>query len=180
MGPGINDTKQMIGMGTMMPFEEKVLCSGLCDFTLPASFIREGQDKWVLYDSSGYTCLADLDLGTADFVFEVLEKTIANMRKAVEFLIDPAKITLSERTVFFDLKKRDVKFAYFPDEDGSLAGSVGGLMMYLAERAPGNAAAALRSMEREMKVRNMSLRDMAGYASLVRRDLKSGRGHIAG
>ena len=66
-----NGYRREIGEGRIMPFEEKVLASGLCDFTLPASFINEKDKKWVVYDCGGYTALSELPLTEPDKVLEV-------------------------------------------------------------------------------------------------------------
>ncbi len=164
-----NGYTKELGSGEMMPFEEKVLASGLCDFTLPASFINEKERKWVVYDCDGYTSLSELPLTDPDLILEVFEKTLFNLRKASEFLIDPAKVRLCPETVFFDLKKRTVRFAYMPVEDSSVAANVRCLSEYLAERAGRTFSAFIVQMTDEMMMRNMSLREMSAYVALMRR-----------
>ena len=164
-----NGYRREIGEGRIMPFEEKVLASGLCDFTLPASFINENDKKWVVYDCGGYTALSELPLTEPDKVLEVYEKTLFNLRKASEFLIDPAKVKLGPETVYFDMKKRTVRFAYMPVEGSSVAGNVRSFADYLAARTLAPLSAFITEITEEMMKRNMSLREMTGYVALMRR-----------
>lgn len=167
-----NDYRQKLGRGEILPFEEKVLCSGLCDFTLPASFIRKSDSQFVVYDCSGYTALSELRLEKTDDFLEVLEKAISNLKKASEFLIDPAKITLSEETVYHNLKKRDVKFAYMPLQGSCVARNVSGLIGLLEEKAPEDVRRILKDIDREIREKNMSLKDMVHHVALRRRQLR--------
>lgn len=161
--------RKEIGEGWVMPFEEKVLASGLCDFTLPASFVSGNNKRWVMYDCSGFTALSELPLSGPDEILEIFEKTLFNLRKASEFLIDPAKVTLSPKTVYFDMKKRIVRFAYMPAEKSSVAANIRSFSEYLAERTDRAFASVLVEMTDEMIMRNMSLREMSGYVALMRR-----------
>lgn len=168
---GLRDNGYMkeLGDGGMLPFEEKVLASGLCDFTLPASFISGKDKRWVIYDCNGFTSVAELPLLGKDEILEVFEKTLFNLRKASEFLIDPAKVMLAPETVYFDLKRRIVRFAYMPVEGSSVAANIRSFSEYLAERADRAFSSVLVNMTDEMIMRNMSLREMSGYVALMRR-----------
>lgn len=80
-------------------FEERVLSSGLCDFILPVNLMYNASSVIINYDASGYICLKDMDLLRLPDIFEILEKTLVNLKRVSEFLIDPERITLSAETI---------------------------------------------------------------------------------
>ena len=164
-----NGYRRELGEGRMLPFEEKVLASGLCDFALPASFVSEKEKKWIVYDVSGYTCLAEMPVLDEDLLLEVFEKTLANLAKASEFLIDPAKVMLGPETVYFNPKKRTVRFAYMPVEESSVAANVRSLSEYLASRSYRELSSFIIKITDEMLMRNMQPAEMAAHVALMRR-----------
>lgn len=155
------------------PFEEKVLASGLCDFSLPASFVNIQGEKNAVYDSSGYTCLDDIRLRDTDNMLELIEKTAANLGKAGEFLIDPAHIVLDGKTVFQNLRKRDVKFVFLPSRKQKPMENMMTLLDYFEKRAEGEDKEILKVMSRYFKGRDLKPEDMVRHLSAVRRELKT-------
>ncbi len=166
-----NNYSRMFGKGEILPFEEKVLSSGLCDFVLPANFIKEKDKKWIVYDCSGYTSLSEIKFSGFDEVLEVLEKSLNNLRKVSEFLIDPCKVRMNGQTVFHNLKRRDIKFAYMPAESDSMADNIAELIECLQLKVGNEEKRILREMQERMLCRNMSLREMADHVSMKRREL---------
>ena len=155
------------------PFEEKVLASGLCDFSLPASFVNIGGEKNAVYDSCGYTCVDDITLKDTDNMLELIEKTAANLGKAGEFLIDPAHIVLDGRTVFQNLRKRDVKFAYLPSRHQQPMENMMAFLDYFENRSAGEDREIIRVMSRYFRGRDLAPDDIVRHISVVRRDLKT-------
>ena len=155
------------------PFEEKVLTSGLCDFSRPANFVMADGVKSTVYDSSGYTCLDDMIFKDIDNILELLGKTLMNLDKAGEFLIDPDHIVLDGKTVFQNLKKRDVKFAFVPLREQKHRDNVINIMDYLESRADQDGREIISKLRKYIIGRNLSLRDAAKHISLIRKELKN-------
>ena len=155
------------------PFEEKVLTSGLCDFSLPANFVTADGVKSAVYDSSGYTCLDDIIFKDTDDILELLEKTLMNLDKAGEFLIDPDHIVLDGNTVFQNLKNGDVKFAFIPLREQKHRGNVINIMDYFGNRADQDGRVIISKLKKYIIGRNLSMRDAVKHISLIRKDLKT-------
>jgi hypothetical protein len=104
--------------GSIAPFEEKILASGLCDFALDMTFTRFRGSTRASYDCDGYVAVKELDLMRPQKVFEVLEKTLLTLNHAGEFFIDRDKVLLNTDTVFYNRRCKDVRIAYFPRSEG--------------------------------------------------------------
>ena len=104
--------------GSIAPFEEKVLASGLCDFALDMTFSRFRGSTRASYDCTGYVAVRELDLVQPQKVFEILEKTLLTMNHAGEFFIDRDKVLLNTDTVFYNRRCKDVRIAYYPRAEG--------------------------------------------------------------
>ena len=151
------------------PFEEKVLASGLCDIMLPMDFVGVNEDKSYRYDANGYRSVKEISPGDFDLVLEILEKTISNLGKAGEFLLDPGKILLNSGTVYQNPRCRDIKIAYVPEGSGS---TMTNLLRFI-----GDLAAGLEGEDRERLLKakdfieenNLSLGDAANHISEIRR-----------
>ncbi len=100
----------------VLPFEERVLASGLCDFALPMRFSTSKGVRSIYYECSGYTALSELKISNVRDIYEVLEKTMITLSKINEFLLDINKVSLDLDTIFYHLKHRDIKIAYVPEE----------------------------------------------------------------
>jgi hypothetical protein len=155
------------------PFEEQVLSSGLCDFALPADFVTIKGVRNAVFDSSGYTCLDDIKFRSTDNILELVEKSLSNLNKAGEYLIDPAHIVLDGRTVFQNLKRRDIKFAYVPSRKQRPMENVAALFDYFEKRSSLADGVVLRTISNYIRGRNLSLRDSARHVSYVRKELKT-------
>ena len=126
--------------GSIAPFEEKILASGLCDFALDMTFTRFRGSTRASYDCDGYVAVKELDLMRPQKVFEVLEKTLLTLNHAGEFFIDRDKVLLNTDTVFYNRRCKDVRIAYYPREKGmeireSVAEYVRELQTLTGERA---------------------------------------------
>lgn len=157
------------------PYEEKVLTSGLCDFSLPVCFVSVNGERGAVYDSTGYTCLDNIDFKDTDNVLELVEKTMANLNKASEYLIDPVRIVLDGQTVFQNLKKRDVKFAYIPAENQRGMDNIMSILSYFELRCNRTDAAIIRTLATYIQGRNLSPEEIVKHVSFVRRELKKER-----
>ena len=157
-------------------FEEQVLSSGLCDFSLPADFVTIGGVRNAVFDSSGYTCLDDIEFKDTDNILELVEKSLSNLNKAGEYLIDPAHIVLDGRTVFQNLRRRDIKFAYVPSRAQQPMENIMALFDYFESRACLADGIVLRTISTYIRGRDLSPRDGARHISYVRKELRKERG----
>ena len=156
----------------LKPYEEKVIASGLCDFSLPAAFVTVNDEKQAIYDSSGYTRLDEMEFENIDEMLELLEKAMANLKKAGEFLIDPNQIVLNDKTVFLDRKRRDVKFAYIPSRVQRPMQNVIELTNYLEHIAQPMYKQVLGNLSNSIRAGHLSLKESASRTSVVRRELR--------
>lgn len=151
------------------PFEEKVLASGLCDIMLPMDFIGVNEDMDITYDASGYRQINDMDLSDFDLVLEILEKTMGNLEKAGEFLLDPGKILLTKITVHQDPRCRDIKIAYNPGGSGNVITNIAGFIEELSLGLDDSAKEKMDEIREYIMENNLSLKDAACHVSKVRR-----------
>jgi|GEM_PF-606473 len=153
----------------ILPFEEKVLASGLCDFALPMSFASDGRRRYVTYDCSGYMSLADMKLSGAKQIFEMIEKTLITYNKTDEFLIDADKMLLARNTVYYHMKYRNVRLAYIPSGTKRLDN----ILRFISELACGADAETQRYLARVYRLAetgNRSTEDIISMTGLIRRD----------
>ena len=158
--------------GSIRPFEERILASGMCDFALDMTFSSLRESTRITYNCSGYVCLKELGTMEPKKIFEILEKTLITLNKAGEFFIDRDKILLNTETVFYNRKYKDVKLAYYPRERSQhVTQSVCAFMEDLAEQAEGKGKTYLYRV-RDIYIRNnCDLRDMITVAGELRREL---------
>ena len=156
----------------LKPFEEKVIASGLCDFSLPAAFVTVNDVRQAIYDSSGYTRLDGLEFANIDEMLELLEKSMANLKKAGEFLIDPDQIVLNGKTIFMDRRRRDVKFVYVPSRMQRPMQNVLELTDYLENQAQPIQKQILSRLSDTIKEEHLSLKESATRTAVVRREIR--------
>lgn len=151
------------------PFEEKILFSGLCDFIVPMSFSNIDNKKKITYDCSGYASLRDMKLIGAREVFEVLEKTLLTLNKSVDFFVPHDKVTINKDTIYYNLKKKNIRIAYIPSKKGSLTEHIGNFIDELSESADDATTEYLMSVKHDLHLYNRNLKDLAGFVSEQRK-----------
>lgn len=111
-----------IEKNSMLDFERIMLTSGECSFFMPMGFMVADDGETVCYDCSGFVPLSRYKIERTDDALYILENILLILRRAVEYLITPAKVTLNTDTVFYNKETGEVKIAYFPSQDknGSL------------------------------------------------------------
>lgn len=158
--------------GSVLPFEERILASGLCDFALDMTFSTYRGVKRARYDCGGYVAVGEMDLTSPDRALEVLEKTLLAMGKAGEFFLDRDKILLNGETVFYNEESGDIRIAYYPREK---ALPVTENMVAFAEdleRMSGDVGRRYLARLRELFLRhNSGLRDMQRATCELRREI---------
>ena len=102
---------------TMKEYERVMLTSGECSLFMPMGFMSEDGGETVCYNCSGFTPLSSFRIEKTEDVLYILERTLLILERSVEFLITPAKICLSEDTVFYNKETGEVKIAYIPAEN---------------------------------------------------------------
>lgn len=146
-------------------FEEKILFSGLCDFIIPMSFSDINDKKKIKYNCSGYSSVRDMNVESINEVFEIIEKTLITLNKSVEFYIPHEKVRLNLDTVFYDLKRKRVRIAYMPEENGTLMEHLNYFLDQLSENVAEDTAEYIKSLKLDLNMNNRNLRDMAVFVS---------------
>ena len=146
-------------------FEEKVLFSGLCDFIIPMSFSNLTDKKKIKYNCSGYSSVRDMNIKTTKEIFEIIEKTLLTLNKSIEFYIPHEKVKLNIDTVFYDMKRKRVRIAYMPEEEGTLMEHLNFFLDQLLQVAGEDTEEYIKSLKTDLNLNNRNLRDMAVFVS---------------
>ncbi|MDO4518206.1 MAG: DUF6382 domain-containing protein, partial [Bacillota bacterium] len=109
-----NEYKIFIGDNTVHDFERIMLTSGDCSDLLPMLFIGEEGNQVAYYNCNGFTPLSSYKIDRTEDALFIMEKVLLIVSHVVEYLIMPAKITLSTDTVFFNFDTGEIKIAYVP------------------------------------------------------------------
>ena len=99
---------------SILDYERIILTSGDCSYLIPMSFVGENGEQVAYYNCSGFAPLSTYSIERTDDALFVLEKVMLILGRVVEYLITPAKITLSTDTVFYNQDTGDIKIAYVP------------------------------------------------------------------
>lgn len=153
----------------IQPFEERILFSGICDFTVPMTFSNIGNKKVVTYDCCNYIAVGDMDLSEGKLLLEILEKTFVTLGKSLEFYIPPENITLTVDTVFYNPKKKQVKIAYIPNYGNSLVKNIRSFIYQLYDMCGEESREYLEDVIDEIEKYNLSIKHMASYVHQQRR-----------
>ncbi len=157
-----------LAAGMIPGYEERVLTSGLCDFSLPMTFTHRKGRSWAHYDCRGYVAAGEMDLKTPADVLEIMEKTLITLRKSGEFLIDPSRVLLTKETVYYHPKKKQVRIAYMPNPRRD-PGQIFAFLRDLAEGLSDEWRETIEDACREAARRNYSLQDLADHIGRLRR-----------
>ena len=155
----------------LMPFEEQVLASGLCDFILPVNISIIPGKKQLTYECSGYTVLEDMKLEGIKEIFEIIEKTLLTLKKSYEFLIDPEKVTLNMDTVYFHRKHRDVKIIFIPGPRETMSVKVSKYISMLSKLNINEGKDYLIMLENSLFFENLNLTDAVNKVGLLKREM---------
>lgn len=99
---------------SVLDFEKIMLTSGECSLFMPMGFMGADEGETVCYDCSGFTPLSRYQIEKTDDAFFILESTVIIINRAVEYLLDPSKVTLNTDTVFYNRETGEVKITYVP------------------------------------------------------------------
>lgn len=108
------DFKVRLEENAMKDFEKVMLTSGECSLFIPMGFITENGREYGQYNCSGFAPLSSYRIEKTDDAIYILENVLLILERAIEYFIDPAKITLTAETVFYNKDTGQIKIAYVP------------------------------------------------------------------
>jgi len=157
---------------SILPFEQRMLESGLCSFALPMNFIRSRAGLKVRYECCGYVSLEDLGQLAPGMGFEILEKIFQALRASFDCLLNPSRMTLRLDLVFYHPEQRSVRILYLPCGcDPTVEGTLSGFLSAYRGRMSPEGQPYLDRLCTEYRIRNRSLREMANLTAEIRREL---------
>lgn len=106
--------KVRLGENTMRDFEKIMLTSGDCNLFMPMGFINENGGEYGRYNCSGFAPLNSYRVERTEDALYILENVLIILGKAVEYFIDPARVTLTTETVFYNKDTGQIKITYIP------------------------------------------------------------------
>ena len=168
-----DDIKLLLEKGRIREYEKDILSAGMCDYLFPMRFITCDQKEQVTYDCTGYCPvgqLRDLDGGE---LLGIMEKTFLILARSGDHFIPPARIMLSEETVFYDRRRDRVKIAYVPvpGRARSLKLNAGAFIRTMRGRAPEELKRYFGRAQESLQLYNYSPADMADMLAEMRREL---------
>ncbi|MDO4869673.1 MAG: DUF6382 domain-containing protein [Bacillota bacterium] len=95
-------------------YEKIMLTSGECGFLLPMVFISENGSETAYYKCSGFSAISTYSIERTDDALFILEKVLLILSHVAEYLISPARMTLTNETVFYSAEMSEIKIAYVP------------------------------------------------------------------
>ena len=157
----------------MRDFEKIMLTSGQCNLFMPMGFMGDERGETVCYDCSGFTPLSRYRIERTDDALYILENTMIILGKAVDYLIAPAKITLTTDTVFYNKETGEVKIAYVPFRQGE-AGLKKNMVIFIGQLKSeicDGYQGYLTQAARYVYYHNYNMRDIVNKIGLLRREL---------
>ena len=156
----------------ILPFEQRMLESGLCGFAMPMRFVRSGAGLTVRYECSGFIALEDLGILPPGLAFEILEKVFLALRSSFDCLLNPRRMTLGLDLVCYHPDQHSVRILYLPGnprpgENGSLETFLEAFRTLLTREGQ----PYLERLIVELSTRNRSLREMANLTGEIRREI---------
>ena len=109
-----NEYKLLLKEDSIQDYEKIMLTSGECSFLLPMAFMGENGRETAYYRCSGFSSISTYSIERTDDALFILEKVLLILSHTAEYLIDPAKISLTVETVFFNQETGQIKIAYVP------------------------------------------------------------------
>lgn len=170
-----NDYKMCMRENSILDFERIMLSSGECSYLIPMLFIGETNRLTAYYDCRGFVPLSKYKIENTSDALYIMEKILLIMSNVIEYLITPAKITLTTETVFYDTEKEEIKIAYVPVEDGqeNLRRNLITIIAQLKADISDGHGEYLDRLANLVYSNNYQLKDMVNRLGLLRRELYS-------
>ncbi|MCR5033858.1 MAG: DUF6382 domain-containing protein [Clostridia bacterium] len=157
----------------ILDFERIMLSSGECSYLLPMLFVSGDAKHVAYYDCKGYVPLSRYRVDRTEDALFILERVLIILSSAIEYLITPAKISLSTDTVFFNVETGDIKIAYVPVQEVP-AGASKNLLRFIAQLKADVTDGYKDYLDRFAAVvyaNNYHLRELTDRMGLLRREL---------
>ena len=157
----------------ILDFERVMLSSGECSYLLPMLFVNSDAKHVAYYDCKGYVPLSRYRVDRTEDALFILERVLIILTSAIEYLITPAKISLSTDTVFFNAETGDIKIAYVPVQEVP-AGASKNLLRFIAQLKADVMDGYKDYLDRFAAVvyaNNYHLRELTDRMGLLRREL---------
>lgn len=160
---------------SMRDYERIMLTSGECGFFMPMGFIGEEGGEVACYDCSGFAPLSSYSIEKTEDALYILESVLLIVGKSVEYLISPAKITVTEDTVFYNKETGQVKIAYIPviGENISMRSNLSAFIDQLSQNICDGKGHYLLESKKYIMHHNYYIREMVNKVGLFKRQLYS-------
>lgn len=154
-------------------YERIMLTSGDCSYLIPMVFMGENGDETAYYNCSGFASLDTYSIEKTEDALFVLEKVLLILGHVAEYLISPAKITLTASTVFYRQESGEIKIAYvpLPDEAVSLRRNLIRFIAQLKVDIKDGNSTYLDQAARLIHYGNYRINDIIGQIGLLKREL---------
>lgn len=168
-----NEYKIYMRENTVLDFEKVMLSSGECRNLLPMIFIGEQENDVAYYDCGGFTPLSRYNVDKTEDALFIMEKVLLIVGSVVEYLLNPAKVTLSTDTVFCNPETGEIKIAYVPqsEEQLSLRRNLLNLITQLKADIEDGYPIYLDKLAQIVYANNYHVRDLINRLGLLRREL---------
>ncbi len=168
-----NEYKLCFKEDSILDFERIMLSSGECDYLLPMLFLGGSSRQVAYYDCRGFVPLSRYRVDRTEDALFILERVLIILSRAIEYLITPAKVSLSTDTVFFNAETGEIKIAYVPVKEVP-AGSSINLLRLIAQLKADVTDEYKSYLDRFAAVvygNNYHLRELTDRMGLLRREL---------
>lgn len=156
-------------------FEKVMLTSGECSIFIPMGFISEDGCEYGLYDCSGFAPMSVYQVERTEDALYILENVLLILGRAVEYFIDPARVSIRPETVFYNKETGQIKLAYVPcsDESSNMRENIVMFIGELKAEIRDGKSSYLTEAAKYIYYHNYSLRDMINKAGLLKRRVES-------
>ena len=157
----------------MQDFEKVMLTSGECNLFIPMGFVSENGREYGNYNCSGFAPLSSYRIERTEDALYILENVLIILKSAVEYYIDPAKVTVTSDTVFYNKDTGQIKIAYIPlraeriNRRKNIVSFIGQLKIELCD----GKEKYLVEAAKYIYYHNYSLREMINKAGMLKRQL---------
>lgn len=168
-----NEYRMCFREDSILDFERVMLSSGECAHLLPMIFVSGNSQHVAYYDCKGFVPLSRYRVDKTEDALFILERVLIILSSAIEYLITPAKISLSTDTVFFNTETGDIKIAYVPVKEVP-AGSSRNLLRLIAQLKADVTDGYRDYLDRFAAMvygNNYHLRELTDRMGLLRREL---------
>ncbi|MDD6311434.1 MAG: DUF6382 domain-containing protein [Firmicutes bacterium] len=168
-----NEFKLAIAENSIYEHERIMLSSGSCSYLLPMDFVGENGKSVAYYSCSGFAPLSSYRIERTDDALFILEKVLLMLNQVVEYLISPARVTLTLDTIFYNIETGEIKIAYVPiaEKKANLKFNMLVLISQLKKELYDGDAAYLDKIAQLIHYNNYEIRDIVNCIGRFRREL---------